>query len=103
MKCEYCGGKDGLKVICDTCLGTHRSNADGNMALYALAKDTPSHRGAYMRSARKGVDLKQREAAEAMGVSTVTVARWESGKYPVSESRIQQLLNLTREMSEEEG
>ena len=99
MKCEYCGGEEGLKVVCSTCLGEKK--ADGEV-LSLYAQDVPAFRSSYVRSLRRSTGLSQAEFAAKAGIGKATLARWESEATTPSESKVQELLRLTKEISDGE-
>ncbi len=94
MKCEYCGGKENLKVVCKACLG----ESEGPTALFAASVE--DFRGSYVRSTRRGLKMSQSKFAKRIGVSPVTIARWETGDTVPSDEKIQSLLSLTKQISE---
>lgn len=70
------------------------------MALFAASAE--DYRGSYVRRARRGTGMSQKKFAASMGVSPVTIARWETGHTVPSSEKIQSLLALTKQVSEDD-
>jgi transcriptional regulator with XRE-family HTH domain len=51
--------------------------------------------GAGLRAARRGAGLTQKQLAEALGVASLTVSRWERGVSTPSVPRLRQIAELT--------
>lgn len=94
MKCKYCDSQKNLNVICDDCL--LKSDPE------RIHTATISNYGAptYVRSLRRGLDMKQQAFAARIGVSANTVARWETGSVKPSGESINRLLSLTKDLVE---
>lgn len=97
MECERCGATKDLKVICGNCLLASQAMQQAAQQ-YALVAQA----GNYVRGVRRSRGLTQKQFAEQMRVGSATIARWESGRYSPSGDQVQKLLDLTRQISEED-